>query len=51
MNTIIPDFNHSSARSKDMHVEDKIMATNLGKTVMVLVGIMFALIILANLII
>lgn len=34
-----------------MHVEDKMMATNLGKTIMILVGIMFALIILANIII
>jgi hypothetical protein len=31
-----------------MHPEDKTMATNVGKTVLVLVGFMFAAIILAN---
>ena len=33
-----------------MQVEDKLMAGNVGKTVLVLVGIMVVLIILANLI-
>jgi len=31
-----------------MHVEDKYMAGNLAKTVLILVGFMFAVIILAN---
>jgi hypothetical protein len=31
-----------------MHPEDKTMAMNVGKTVLVLVGFMFAVIILAN---
>ena len=33
-----------------MHVEDKMMANNVAKTVMVLIGFMFAIIIIANII-
>jgi len=34
-----------------MHVEDKMMSTNIAKTVFVLISIMFGLIILANILI
>jgi len=34
-----------------MHVEDKMMSGNLAKTIFILIGLMFGLIILANLII
>ena len=33
-----------------MHVDDKMMAGNVAKTVMILIGFMFAIILLANLI-